>query len=42
MPQNSKRSRGAFARALNWKTLPSTCPWSTIYQSSQELMENQQ
>ncbi|CAM8903013.1 unnamed protein product [Rhodiola kirilowii] len=35
-----QRSRGAFARALNQKTLSSTCPWSIICRNSQELMEN--
>ncbi|CAM8972054.1 unnamed protein product [Rhodiola kirilowii] len=40
MPQISKISRGAFTRALNWKTLPSTRQWPTACPSSQELMEN--
>ncbi|CAM8944209.1 unnamed protein product [Rhodiola kirilowii] len=42
MPQISKISRGAFTRALNWKTLPSTHRWPTACPSSQELMENLQ
>ncbi|CAM8956607.1 unnamed protein product [Rhodiola kirilowii] len=33
-------SRGAFTRALNWKTLPSTHQWFTTCLSSQELKEN--
>ncbi|CAM8887012.1 unnamed protein product [Rhodiola kirilowii] len=42
MPQISKHSHGAFTRALNWSTLPSTRQWPTACQNSQELMENLQ